>query len=128
MERLRATNACTRAELIAGREAMGSRWAFSWKVDKFGMVVKANVRLVVKKYSQMTGVDFNERFAPTPSTSIIMLLVPLTTVSEHELFHLDIEQAIVQSPLDEIFKKHPAGCGDDSGGTSKLSKSLHCIK
>lgn len=92
------------------------------------MNVKAKARLVLKGYSQIAGVDFNELFAPTASTSTIRLLVALATMSDHKLSHLDVEQIFAQSPLDEdIFMKLPVGRGD-SGGTAKLSKSLCGLK
>lgn len=113
-KRLRSTNTYARAGLVEGREATGSRWVFSWKVYEYGMIVTARARLVVKGYSQIASVDFNETFAPIPFTSTVKLLAALVTISDNKLFHDDVEQALAQSSVvEEIFIKLPIGPGDD---------------
>lgn len=45
---------------VEGRKVIGPRWTFSWKVDEYGMIVKAKARLAVEGYSKIADVDFNE--------------------------------------------------------------------
>ena len=51
--------------------------------------------------------------------------------NEHglKIFHLDVAQAFVRAKLDhEIYMKLPGGCGDMSGTTVRLNRSLYGLK
>ena len=111
------------------RKAIGGKWVFKWKTDKSGNVVKAKARLVAKGFSQQEGVDYFDTFAPTPSTSSIRLVVAVAVENDLDLNHFDAEQAFVQSKLDtDIYLKMPPGCGELSGRTVLLNKSLYGLK
>ena len=46
-----------------------------------------------------------------------------------EDIHLDVAQAFARAKLDhEIYMKLPDGCGDMSGKTVRLNRSLYCLK
>ena len=112
-----------------GRKPVSSRWIFKWKRDQSGNVVKAKARLVAKGFSQVHGQDFFETFAPTPSMSAIRTLAAFACENELPLFHLDAEQAFIQSKLqEEIYLKLPPGCGEWSGKVTQLRRSLYGLK
>ncbi len=54
--------------LPPNRTTIGCKWVFRTKRDALGNVVRYKARLVAKGYSQVAGVDFNEIFAPWPSS------------------------------------------------------------
>jgi hypothetical protein len=49
-------------ELPSGRKPVGRKWVFKKKMNTSGQVEKFKARLVVKRYSQVEGVDFGEIF------------------------------------------------------------------
>ena len=49
-----------------GRKPEDTRWGFSCKTDKDGLIVKTKARLVTKVFSLVQGVDYVQTCAPTP--------------------------------------------------------------
>ena len=102
---------------------------YTWKVDEHGWVVKAKSRLVARGFKQLEGVDFSETFAPTVSSSCVRLLSAIACECDLDLCHFDVDQAFVQSDLEEdVFLRLPKGCGDLSGKVVRLNKSLYGLK
>ncbi|CAB1106471.1 unnamed protein product [Ectocarpus sp. CCAP 1310/34] len=78
---------------------------------------------------QRASIDFGELFAPTVSLSTVRLLATLACGQNLDLCQCGIQQAFVQSELDEdVFMRLPQGCGRLSGLIVKLCKSLHGLK
>ena len=78
---------------------------------------------------QRASIDFGELFAPTVSVSCVRLLAALACEQNLDLCHFDIQQAFVQSDLDEdVFMRLPQGYGRLSGLIVKLCKSLYGLK
>ena len=74
-------------------------------------------------------VDFGELFAPTVAVSSVRLLAALACELNLDLCHFDIEQAFVQSDLEEdVYMRLPQGCGRLSGKIVRLNKSLYGLK
>ena len=74
-------------------------------------------------------VDFGELFAPTVAVSSVRLLAALACELNLDLCHFDIEQAFVQSDLEEdVCMRLPQGCGRLSGKIVRLNKSLYGLK
>ena len=106
-----------------------AKWVYTWKVDEHGWVVKAKSRLVARGFKQREGVDFGETFAPTVSSSCVRLLSAIACECDLDLCHFDVDQAFVQSDLEEdVFLQLPKGCGDLSGKVVRLNKSLYGLK
>jgi len=43
---------------------IGTKWVFKNKMNEEGQVIRNKARLVCKGYSQIEGIDFEEKFAP----------------------------------------------------------------
>ncbi|CAB1107753.1 unnamed protein product [Ectocarpus sp. CCAP 1310/34] len=84
-----------------GYNVIDARWVYKWKADETGKIVKAKVRLGAKGFKQKHGVDYRETFSPTAIAASIRLLVALACKYNLEFLHFDIEQAFVQSELDQ---------------------------
>lgn len=92
-------------------------------------MTKFKARLVARGDMQRAYIDFGEKFAPTVAPSSVRLLAALACEQNLELRHFDIEQAFVQSDLDEdVFMQLPDGCSKLSGKVVKLNKSLYGLK
>ena len=102
---------------------------FSWKSNEFGWISKAKSRLVARGFKQREGIDFVETFAPTVSSFCVWLLSAIACELDLDVCHFDVEQAFVQSKLDEdVFLRLPRGCGHLSGKIVRLNKSLYGLK
>ena len=79
-------------------------------------MIKAKSRLVARGFKQCEGVDFSETFAPTVSSSCMRLLSAISCECDLDLCHFNVDQAFVQSDLEEdVFLRLPKGCDDLSG-------------
>ena len=78
-----------------------AKWVYTWKVDEHGWVVRTKLRLVARGFKQREGVDFNEMFAPTVSSSGVRLLSAFACECDLDICHFDVDQAFVQSDLGE---------------------------
>ena len=108
---------------------ISAKWAYSWKVNELGHVVRAKARLVARGFAQREGIDFFETFSPCPSVASIRLLAAIACEFGWDLCHFDAEQAFVQSKLDElVFIGLPPGCGEISGKVVKLGRSLYGLR
>ena len=114
-------------QLVAN--VIDAKWVYTWKVDEHGWVVKAKSRLVARGFKQREVVNFGETFAPTVSSSCVRLLSTIACECDLDLCHFDVDQAFVQSDLEEdVFLRLPKGCGDLSGKIVRLNKSPNGLK
>ena len=105
-----------------------AKWVYTWKVDEHGWVVKAKSRLVARGFKQREGVDFSETFSPTVSNSFVRLLSAVACECDLDLSYCGVDQAFVQSDLEDVFLRLSKGCGDLSGKVVRLHKSLSGLK
>ena len=92
-------------------------------------MVNAKSRLVARDFKRREGVDYSETFAPTVSSSCVRLLSAIACECALDLCHFDVDQAFVQSDLEEdVFLRLPKGCGDLSGKVVRPIKSLYGLK
>ena len=105
------------------------KWVHSWKGDSCGRVLYPKARLCARGFGQREGIDFFAIFSPCPNVSSIRLLAAIACVQGLGLFHLDVEQAFVQSELKEtVYMRMPPNCGDLSGKVVRLLRSLYGLK
>ena len=105
-----------------------AKWVYTWKGDEHGWVVKAKSRLVARGFKQREGVYFSETFAPTVSSSCVRLLSAIACQCDLDFCYFDVDQAFVQSDLEDVFLRLPKGCGDLSGKVVRLNKRLYGLK
>ena len=68
------------------------------------------VRAVVKGYTMVSGVDYGNTFAPTPSPTSIRLMIALSVQLGYKLKAADVETAFLQANMDkEVYVSMPAG-------------------
>jgi hypothetical protein len=73
----------TLEERSKGARVIRTKWVIRNKQDDQGIVVRNKVRLVVKGFSQVEGLDFGETFAPVARLEAICIL--LAYASHHEM-------------------------------------------
>ena len=128
-EGLEKNGTFTPAELPPGRKAVGAKWVYKSKTNQLGDVVKPKARMCALGNLQKEDIDFLDTFSPTPVASSIRMIAALALQCDLKLTHLDVQQAFVQSSLDEeVYLRLPQGCGDKSGNIVRLSKTLYGLR
>ena len=84
-----------------GMKTLPCKWVFKVKYDQDGNVQRFKARLVAKGFKQVTGIDFNETFAPVAKQSTLRLLWTLAAKLDWEVENIDIKTAFLNGHLDE---------------------------
>jgi len=96
-----------------------------------GMIDKYKARLVVRGFSQIPGVEFDETYSPATSLSICRMFYILSLTYKLTLHSLDVKGAFLQSPLTdyELYIKLPDGyTAFGQHKYAKLKKSIYGLK
>ena len=90
------------------KKAIGVKWVYRTKLNSNGSVNKHKVRLVVKGYAQMFGMNFSETFALVARLDTIRMLLALPTQKGWKIYRLDVKSAFLNGYLEEeIFVEQP---------------------
>ena len=73
-----------------GRKPVGAKWAFSYKTNKDGLILKIKAILVAKGFSQVQDVDYFRAFAPTPSSASVKILAAVANEHGLKIFHVRV--------------------------------------
>lgn len=112
------------ASLPAGKKVIPLKWVFKIKQDAKGNFEKYKARIVVRGFSQITGLDFDETFAPVRIESIRVIFA-ITAANDLYIIHIDCKNAFLHSKSDiEIYVTQPKGFLD----INCPDKVLHLIK
>ena len=87
------------------------------------------VRLVVKGYTQLEGINYNEVFSPVVKHSSIRILLTLVAQLDIELVQLDVKTAFLYSDLEEeIYMTAKMIQNNKQNCVCKLKRSLYRLK
>lgn len=86
-------------KLPPGRKAIQTKWVLTRKNLNNEIVYKA--RLVAKGYSQVSGTDFTETYAPTAKATTIRVVLALATMLNLDLKQFDFNSAFLNGVLKE---------------------------
>lgn len=104
-------------------------WEFDWKTDEYGWRTLTKPRMVARGNEQRANIDFGDLFAPTVAVSGVRLLAAMACELNLGVCHFTIEQAFVQSDLqDLIFMRLLQGFGRWSETIMRLNKSIYGLK
>lgn len=116
-------------DLPQGRKAIDSKWVFKIKRDSNGNPQRYKARLVVKGYSQVKGIDYDETYSPVARYSSIRFLLAMSVKYELQIHQMDAVTAFLQGELDEeIYMRQPVCFSDKSSKVCRLRKSLYGLK
>ena len=102
-----------------------TKWVLRKKRDENGNLVKYKARLTARGFTQIPGIDYDERFSAVVRTDTLRIL--LAHAIQHNLHtaQFDIESAYLNAPLeDEIYIKPPKRVSVPSGKVLRLKKSI----
>jgi hypothetical protein len=110
---------------------VGTKWMFHNKQDEFGVVTRNKARLVVKGYSQVEGLDFEETFAPVARLESIRILLAYATHHNFKLYQMDVKSAFLSRAIEEeVYVEQPPILEDQDypNHLYKLHKALYGLK
>eukprot|EP00253_Pinus_taeda_P016175 PITA_16175 len=110
MASLHKNEALDMVELPAGRKPIGNKWVFKKKTNVEGKVEKYKSQLVVKGYSQVSGIDFGNIFSLVAKVISIRLLLSVAAAFDFEVEQMDVKTTFLHGDLEEeIYMKQPEG-------------------
>jgi hypothetical protein len=80
------------------QNVVGTKWVFRNKQDEHGVVIRNKARLVAKGYAQVTGLDFEETFAPVARLESIRNLLAYAAHHSFRLFQMDVKSTFLNDP------------------------------
>jgi hypothetical protein len=96
------------------QNVVGTKWVFRNKQDEHGVVTRNKARLVAKGYAQVTGLDFEETFAPVARLESIRILLAYAAHYSFKLFQMDVKSAFLNGPIkEEVYVEQPLGLEND---------------
>jgi hypothetical protein len=81
------------------QNVVGTKWVFHNKQDEHGVVTRNKARLVVKGYSQVKSLDFEETFAPVARLESIHILRAYATYHDFKIYQMDVKSAFFNGPM-----------------------------
>ena len=74
------------------------------------LLPKYKARLVEKGYSQVHGLDYNEKFTHVSIMDSIRLVLSIVASKKWEVHHMDVKSAFLHGELEEnIYMRYPKG-------------------
>jgi hypothetical protein len=113
------------------QNVVGTKWVFHNKQDEHGVVTGNKARLVVKDYSQIEDLDFDEIFAPVARLESIRILLSYDTHLDFNLYQIDVKSAFLNEAIkEEVYVKQPLSFEDEEypNHVYKLHKTLYELK
>lgn len=116
-------------ELPAGRKAIDCKWVYKVKRDATGCIERYKARLVIKGYSQVKGIDYDETFSPVARYCSIRFLLAMAAKYKLIIHQMDAVTAFLQGDLrEEIYMQQPEGFSDETGKVCRLKRALYGLK
>jgi hypothetical protein len=88
-------------DLPPEKKGIGSRWVYKVKLTSDGSIKHFKARLVVKGYSQIPGIDYEETFVPVTQSDSFRLILALAGHHNLELAQVYVKFAFLLRNLKE---------------------------
>jgi hypothetical protein len=108
-----------------------TKWVFHNKQDEHEIVTRKKARLVVKCYSQVEGLDFDEIFAPIVKLKSIRILLVYATQHGFKLYQIDVKSVFLNDLIKEdVYVEQPPDFKSEEypNHIYKLYKALYMLK
>jgi len=112
-----------------GRKTITNKCVFRTKVKSDGSLDRYKARLVARGFSQRSGIDYSDTFAPVVRYESVRTVLALAAVKDFEIKQFDVKTAFLYGDLEEeIFMDQPEGFDDGSSQVCLLKKVLYGLK
>lgn len=111
------------------KQLIDSKWIFKVKRNATGAVERYKAQLVIKGYSKVKGIDYDEIYSPVARYSLIRFLLAKAVKHNLIIHQMDAKTAFLQGELiEEIYMHQPEGLDDKSGKVCRLKRALYGLK
>ena len=87
--------------ILADKLVVGARWIFKEKKATNGLIVQYKAKFVAKGYSQVEGIDYEEKFSPVARYSSIISIISMATYMGWQTHQMDIKIAFLNGVIEE---------------------------
>lgn len=109
-ESLIRNNTWTICQLPSGRKAIEGKWILKHKPGFKTTAPRYKARFVIKGFSQVHGVDYNETYAPVAKTYSFRMVMAIAAARDLEIIQLDVKTAFLYGTLEEeVYMHQPEG-------------------
>ncbi|WAR61616.1 hypothetical protein PtB15_12B306 [Puccinia triticina] len=117
LENLRRKKVWEVRKLPARRRKLEAQWVFAKKLNDNGSI-KYKARYVAKGFNQKEGTDFAHTFAPTPTFTLMRVLLITAAKNNWPIYNFDFVAAYLNAPIDEeVWVQAPKGLNVNAGET-----------
>jgi hypothetical protein len=93
-----------------GRQAIEGKWILKHKPGFKTTAPRYKARFVIKGFSQVHGVDYNETYAPVAKTYSFRIFMAIAAARDLEMITLDVKTAFLYGTLEEeVYMHQPEG-------------------
>ena len=111
------------------RRPLNCKWVLITKHDAEGNPIKKKRRLVVKGFTQIPGIDFDQTFTPVVRMETLRILIALATITHADIQTVDVVGAYLNGRLEEaIYMRQPLGYDDGMQRVCLLALALYGLK
>jgi hypothetical protein len=95
---------------LVGKSVVTSRWLYKTKFAVDGSIEKHKARFVVRGFSQIEGVDYDETFTPVLRYTSIRSIIAIAAEMGWSIHQMDVKTAFVNGFIDEeVYIEQPQG-------------------
>ena len=80
---------------LVGKSEVGSRWIYKMKTTTDGSVEKYKVRFIIRGFSQVEGIDYEENFALVARYSSIRSILALSALMGWQIHQMDVKTSFL---------------------------------
>nr|GEV34302.1 copia protein [Tanacetum cinerariifolium] len=121
----------SRPDLQNGIKPLTPKWLFKNKHDEENTVIRNQTRLVVRRYRQEEGIDFEESFAPVAQMEAIRIFLAYDAHKGFTVYQMDVKTVFLHGSLiEDVYMYQPKGFidADYPSHVYKLKKALYGLK
>jgi len=126
IEALMSNNKWELIPLPQGKKAISNKWVYKVKLKSDGSLERLKARLVLRRFTQQYGVDYQDVFSPVVNMAIIRSIITLAASKGWTLSQSGVNNAFLHCELDEeVYMEVPKGSPNPSNMVCRLKKSFY---
>ena len=92
------------------KNVIGTKWVFKNKLSEDGHVTRNKAILVSKRYAQVEGIYFEEKFSPMARMESIRVTLAYVCSKRIKVYQMDVKSTFLNGELEEeVYIEQPKG-------------------